>query len=60
MKKNELTYELICAAVNGEKTARDRILIYYDEYINTLATIVNDDEQGEKHYYVERFQNGED
>lgn len=53
VKKNELTYELICAAVNGEKTALNRVLIYYDEYINALATIVNEDEQGEKHYYVD-------
>ena len=26
MKENDLTYELICAAVNGEKTALEEIL----------------------------------
>ena len=27
MKENELTYELICAAVNGDREALDQILI---------------------------------
>ena len=31
MKENELTYELICAAVNGDREALDQILIYYDD-----------------------------
>ena len=32
MKENDLTYELICAAVNGEKTALEEILRFYDDY----------------------------
>ena len=39
MKENELTYELICAAVKGEEEALNQILRYYDDYINTLATV---------------------
>ena len=39
MKENDLTYELICAAVNGEKTALEEILRFYDDYINALATV---------------------
>lgn len=39
MKENALTYELICAAVNGEKTALEEILRFYDDYINALATV---------------------
>ena len=39
MKENDLTYELICAAVNGEKTALEEILRFYDDYINALACL---------------------
>ena len=46
MKENELTYELICAAVNGDREALDQILVYYDDYINTLATVKAEDAQG--------------
>ena len=43
MKENDLTYELICAAVNGEKTALEEILRFYDDYINALATVKGED-----------------
>ena len=46
MKENELTYELICAAVKGEEEALNQILRYYDDYINTLATVEAEDEYG--------------
>ena len=46
MKENDLTYELICAAVNGEKTALEEILRFYDDYINELATVKGEDAQG--------------
>ena len=46
MKENDLTYELICAAVNGEKTALEEILRFYDDYINALATVKGEDAQG--------------
>ena len=49
MKENELTYELICAAVNGDREALDQILIYYDDYINTLATVKAEDAQGNEY-----------
>ena len=52
MKENELTYELICAAVNGDREALDQILIYYDDYINTLATVKAEDAQGNEYGMV--------
>lgn len=53
MKENELTYELICAAVLGEREALNQILIYYDDYINTLSTVKNEDEQGKEYRYID-------
>ena len=53
MKENELTYELICAAVNGDREALDQILVYYDDYINTLATVKAKDAQGNEYQYVD-------
>ena len=46
MKENDLTYELICAAVNGEKTALEEILRFYDDYINALATVKGEGAKG--------------
>mgnify|MGYP003247870116 CR=1 FL=1 len=46
-------YELICAAVNGDREALDQILIYYDDYINTLATVKAEDAQGNEYQYVD-------
>ena len=51
MKENDLTYELICAAVNGEKTALEEILRFYDDYINALATVKGEDAQGKTYRY---------
>ena len=42
MKENDLTYELICAAVNGEKTALEEILRFYDDYINACLLYTSD------------------
>lgn len=53
MKENELTYDLICAAVSGEREALNQILIYYDDYINTLSTVKNEDEQGKEYHYID-------
>ena len=53
MKENDLTYELICAAVNGEKTALEEILRFYDDYINALATIKGEDAQGKTYRYID-------
>ena len=51
MKENDLTYELICAAVNGEKTALEEILRFYDDYIN--ATVKGEDAQGKTYRYID-------
>ncbi|MFR1996112.1 helix-turn-helix domain-containing protein [Ruminococcus sp.] len=53
MKENDLTYELICAAVNGEKTALEEILRFYDDYINALATVKGEDAQGKTYRYID-------
>ena len=53
MKENALTYELICAAVNGEKTALEEILRFYDDYINALATVKVEDSQGKTYRYID-------
>ncbi len=53
MKENELTYELICAAVKGEEEALNQILRYYDDYINTLATVEEEDANGKPYRYID-------
>ena len=53
MKENDLTDELICAAVNGEKTALEEILRFYDDYINALATVKGEDAQGKTYRYID-------
>ena len=53
MKENELTYELICAAVKGEEEALNPILRYYDDYITTLAPVEAEYEYGQPHYYID-------
>lgn len=53
MEKNDLTYEQISDAVKGEKTALDHILMYYEDYINALATVKCRDESGKEHAYVD-------
>ena len=50
MKENDLTYELICAAVNG---ALEEILRFYDDYINALATVKGEDAQGKTYRYID-------
>ena len=52
-ERNDLTYELICAAVNGEKTALEEILRFYDDYINALATVKGEDAQGKTYRYID-------
>ena len=38
-QQNPLTYEIIKAAVAGEKWATERVLRYYDDYMTELATV---------------------
>jgi len=54
MGKTELTYELIYAAVNGDKAALEKILEYYDSYMNTLATVEITDSEGNSRRYVDQ------
>ena len=49
----QVNREKICAAVRGEREALDQILIYYDDYINTLATVKAEDAQGKEYQYVD-------
>lgn len=53
MEKKGLTYEQISDAVNGKQAALNRILIYYEDYINALATVKCRDESGKEHAYVD-------
>ena len=38
-QQNPQTYEVIKAAVAGEKWATERVLRYYDDYMTELATV---------------------
>ena len=38
-QQNPLTYEIIKAAVAGEKWATERVIAHYDSYIEELATV---------------------
>ena len=38
-QQNSLTYEIIKAAVAGEKWATEKIMAYYDDYMTELATV---------------------
>ena len=37
--QNPLTYEIIKAAVAGEKWATEKVIAHYDSYIEELATV---------------------
>ena len=53
MEKNDLTYEQISDAVKGKQDALDHVLMYYEDYINALATVKYHDESGKEHAYVD-------
>lgn len=53
MEEKTLTYDLICVAAHGDPKAQEQILNYYDEYINSLSTIEEETESGEKIRYVD-------
>ena len=38
-QQNTLTYEIIKAAVAGEKWATEKIMAYYDDYMRELASV---------------------
>lgn len=38
-QQNSLTYEIIKAAVAGERWATEKVIAHYDSYIEELATV---------------------
>lgn len=50
---HELTYDLIRRAVNGEPTAMEEILRYYEPYHNALCTYEKVDTNGVIHSEVD-------
>lgn len=52
-QKNTLTYEIIKAAVAGEKWATEQILKHYDDYMTELATAKEKQPDGSVRTYVD-------
>ena len=52
-KEIKLTYPLICDAVKGDPKAQTAILAYYDDYINSLATVEETTEDGTTVSYID-------
>ena len=52
-QQNELTYEIIKAAVAGEKWATEKIMAYYDDYMTELATVKERQSDGSVRTYVD-------
>lgn len=52
-QKDALTYEIIKAAVAGEKWATEKILAYYDDYMTELATMKERQPDGSVKSYVD-------
>lgn len=52
-QQNTLTYEIIKAAVAGEKWATEQILRYYDDYMTELATMKKKQPDGSVRTYVD-------
>lgn len=52
-QQNPLTYEIIKAAVAGEKWATERVLRYYDDYMTELATMKERQPDGSMRTYVD-------
>lgn len=52
-QQNTLTYEIIKAAVAGEKWATEKILAYYDDYMTELATVKERQPDGSVKSYVD-------
>lgn len=51
--QNPLTYEIIKAAVAGEKWATEKIIAHYDSYIEELATVKERQSDGSVKIYVD-------
>ena len=52
-QQNPLTYEIIKAAVAGEKWATEKIIAHYDSYIEELATVKEKHPDGSVRIYVD-------
>ena len=52
-QQNTLTYEIIKAAVAGEKWATEKVLAYYDDYMTELATVEEKQQDGSVKTYVD-------
>ena len=52
-QQNTLTYEIIKAAVAGEKWATEKVLAYYDDYMTELATVKERQSDGSVKTYVD-------
>lgn len=52
-QQNPLTYEIIKAAVTGEKWATEKIIAYYDDYMTELATVKERQPDGSVKSYVD-------
>jgi hypothetical protein len=52
-KKQELTYEIIRDAVNGDEEAEDIILDYYEPYIIKLSKLPYINEEGNVAYVID-------
>lgn len=52
-QQNTLTYEIIKAAVAGEKWATAHILKHYDDYMTELATVKEKQSDGSVRTYVD-------
>ena len=52
-QQNTLDYEIIKAAVAGEKWATERVLRHYDDYMTELATVKERQPDGSVKSYVD-------
>ena len=52
-QQDTLVYEIIKAAIAGEKWATDKIMAYYDDYMTELATVEEKQSDGSVKSYVD-------
>ncbi len=52
-QQDTLVYEIIKAAIAGEKWATEKIMAYYDDYMTELATVEEKQSDGSVKSYVD-------
>ena len=52
-QQNSLTYEIIKAAVSGERWATEKVIAHYDSYIEELATVKEKQSDGSVRTFVD-------